>query len=88
MKIKDKVSGEIYEAESWKNWNGVVQYVKKGTNGPIRYADDVEILKEEVDYTIDIINNFGFWNKCFNFLAATFFFFDGLNSCTSSIEIR
>ena len=47
MKIKDKVSGEVYEAESWKDWNGRVQYVKKGTNGPIRYADDVEILEED-----------------------------------------
>ena len=47
MKIKDKVSGEVYEAESWKDWNGRVQYVKKGTNGPIRYAEDVEILEEE-----------------------------------------
>lgn len=47
MKIKDKVSGEVYEAETWKDWNGRVQYVKKGTNGPIRYADDVEILEED-----------------------------------------
>lgn len=47
MKIKDKVSGEVYEAETWKNWNGVIQYVKKGTNGPIRYGDDVEIIEEE-----------------------------------------
>ena len=47
MKIKDKVSGEVYEAESWKDWNGRVQYVKKGTNGQIRYADDVEILEED-----------------------------------------
>lgn len=47
MKIKDKISGEVYEAEAWKNWNGVVQYVKKGTNGPIRYGEDVEILEED-----------------------------------------
>ncbi|MBR3467372.1 MAG: hypothetical protein IKH15_09155 [Bacteroidales bacterium] len=47
MKIKDKVSGEVYEAETWKSWNGVVQYVKKGTNGPIRSSDDVEIIEEE-----------------------------------------
>ena len=47
MKIKDKVSGEVYEAEIWKSWNGVVQYVKKGTNGPIRSSDDVEIIKED-----------------------------------------
>ncbi len=47
MKIKDKVSGEVYEAETWKNWNGVVLYVKKGTNGPIRSGDDVEIVEED-----------------------------------------
>lgn len=47
MKIKDKISGEVYEAETWKSWNGVVQYVKKGTNGPIRSADDVEIVEED-----------------------------------------
>lgn len=47
MKIKDKVSGEVYEAETWTNWNGVVQYVKKGTNGPIRSGDDVEVVKED-----------------------------------------
>lgn len=47
MKIKDKVSGEVYEAETWKSWNGVVQYVKKGTNGPIRSSDDVEIVEED-----------------------------------------
>lgn len=47
MKIKDKISGEVYEAETWKNWNGVTEYVKKGTNGPIHYADDVEIVKED-----------------------------------------
>lgn len=47
MKIKDKVSGEVYEAETWKSWNGVAQYVKKGTNGPIRSGDDVEIIEEE-----------------------------------------
>lgn len=46
MKIKDKISGEVYEAETWKSWNGVVQYVKKGTNGPIRSSDDVEIIEE------------------------------------------
>lgn len=47
MKIKDKVSGEVYEAETWKSWNGVAQYMKKGTNGPIRSSDDVEIIEEE-----------------------------------------
>lgn len=47
MKIKDKISGEVYEAETWKSWNGVVQYVKKGTNGPIRSAADVEIVEED-----------------------------------------
>lgn len=47
MKIKDKISGEVYEAETWKSWNGVVQYVKKGTNGPIRSGDDVEIVEED-----------------------------------------
>lgn len=47
MKIKDKVSGEVYEAETWKSWDGIAQYVKKGTNGPIRSADDVEIVEEE-----------------------------------------
>ena len=47
MKIKDKISGEVYEAEAWKNWNGQTQYVKKGTNGPIRHEDDVEILEED-----------------------------------------
>ena len=47
MKIKDKISGEVYEAEAWKNWNGQTQYVKKGTNGPIRHGDDVEILEED-----------------------------------------
>ena len=47
MKIKDKISGEVYEAETWKSWNGVVQYVKKGTNGPIRSNDDVEIVEDD-----------------------------------------
>lgn len=47
MKIKDKVSGEVYEAETWKSWDGGVQYVKKGTNGPLRSSDDVEIIEEE-----------------------------------------
>lgn len=47
MKIKDKVSSEVYEAEIWKSWNGTAQYVKKGTNGPIRSCDDVEILEED-----------------------------------------
>lgn len=47
MKIKDKISGETYEAETWKSWNGAIQYVKKGTNGPIRQSDDVEIIEEE-----------------------------------------
>lgn len=47
MKIKDKISGEVYEAETWKSWNGVVKYVKKGTNGPIRSGDDVEIIEDE-----------------------------------------
>lgn len=47
MKIKDKISGEVYEAETWKSWNGAVKYVKKGTNGPIRSSDDVEIIEEE-----------------------------------------
>lgn len=47
MKIKDKVSGEVYEAETWKSWNGAVQYMKKGTNGPIRTGDDVEIIEED-----------------------------------------
>lgn len=47
MKIKDKISGEVYEAETWKGWNGVARYVKKGTNGPIRQSDDVEIIEED-----------------------------------------
>ena len=47
MKIKDKISGEIYEAETWKSWSGAVQYIKKGTNGPIRKSDDVEIIEED-----------------------------------------
>ena len=47
MKIKDKISGEVYEPETLKNWNGVVQYIKKGTNGPIRKSDDVEIIEED-----------------------------------------
>lgn len=47
MKIKDKISGEVYEAETWKSWDGAVQYVKKGTNGPIRKSDDVEIIEED-----------------------------------------
>lgn len=47
MKIKDKISNEIYEAESWKDWNGNVQYMKKGTNGPIRRQEDVEIIEKD-----------------------------------------
>lgn len=47
MKIKDKISGEVYEAETWNNWSGIKQYVKKGTNGPIRYEGDIVILEED-----------------------------------------
>ena len=47
MKIRDKVTDEVYEAFSLESWNGKIQYCKVGTNGPIRYANQVEILEED-----------------------------------------
>lgn len=49
MKVHDLVSGEIYEAEVYNSWNSDLHYIKKGTNGPVRYADQVEILDEEIN---------------------------------------
>ena len=48
MKVRDKISGEVYEAVSWKDWRGRTQIVKAGTNGPIRDADEVEEIIEEI----------------------------------------
>lgn len=47
MKIRDRVTNEVYDAFSHETWNGKIQYCKVGTNGPLRYADQVEILEED-----------------------------------------
>ena len=87
MKIKDKVSGEVYEAESWKDWNGRVQYVKKGTNGPIRYADDVEILEE--DKPKDTTDWAAFRREAAkDFMAALVSSGNGLNSANIAYSIE